>query len=48
MNTPQNIFKRKVYERLMTWKTERNGDTALLMQGARRIGKSTVVKQVAE
>lgn len=29
------------------WKSERNGDTALLIQGARRIGKSTIVEAFA-
>ena len=40
-------FKRKMYETMQKWKTERNGDTALLIQGARRIGKSTIVEEFA-
>jgi len=32
---------------MLRWKSERNGDTALLIQGARRIGKSTIVEDFA-
>lgn len=39
------MFKRKIYEKLLEWKTESNGNTALLIEGARRIGKSTVVEE---
>ena len=35
-------FKRKIYDTMFKWKTERNGDTALLIQGARRIGLSLI------
>lgn len=41
-------FKRKIYDRLLQWKKERNGQTAVLIQGARRVGKSTIVAQFAE
>ncbi len=41
------IFKRKIYERLLNWKEKSNGNTALLVQGARRIGKSTIVEEFA-
>lgn len=40
-------FKRKMYDTMLRWKTERNGDTALLIQGARRIGKSTIAEEFA-
>ena len=40
-------FKRKIYNTMLKWKSERNGDTALLIQGARRIGKSTIVEEFA-
>ena len=43
-----NIFKRKIYDQLLQWKTERKGQTAILVQGARRVGKSTIVKQFAK
>ena len=32
---------------MLKWKSERNGDTALLIQGARRIGKSTIAEEFA-
>ena len=38
------MFKRKIYNKLLEWKTESDGQTALLVEGARRIGKSTVVE----
>lgn len=41
------IFKRKIYERLLKWKQESNGKSAMLVQGARRIGKSTIVEEFA-
>lgn len=37
------IFERKVYSKLLAWKNECNGSKALLIEGARRIGKSTIV-----
>ncbi len=42
------IFKRKLYDRLLQWKTTRNGKTAILVEGARRVGKSTLVEQFAQ
>ncbi len=45
--TESTVFKRKVYERMLKWKHERNGETALLIEGARRIGKSTLVEEFA-
>lgn len=42
------IFKRKAYDKLLKWKQESNGKTALLIEGARRIGKSTLVEQFAK
>lgn len=45
---PTITFKRKIYDRLLQWKKERNGQTAVLIQGARRVGKSTIVAQFAE
>ena len=41
------MFKRKIYQRLLEWKADSDGRTALLIQGARRIGKSTVVAEFA-
>ena len=37
------IFKRKIYDRLKEWKETAAGEKALLIEGARRIGKSTIV-----
>ena len=37
-----------MYEKLLEWKKESNGEVALLIDGARRIGKSYIVKQFAE
>lgn len=41
------IFKRKIYQSLLKWKSERNGRTALLIKGARRVGKSTIASEFA-
>lgn len=41
------VFKRKIYERIRQWKQESNGESALMIQGARRIGKSTIVEEFA-
>ena len=41
-------FKRKTYDKLLQWKKQRDGTTALLIQGARRIGKSTIAEQFAK
>ena len=43
----QRLFKRKIYDRLLQWKEHSNGKSALLIEGARRIGKSTIVKTFA-
>lgn len=42
------IFKRKVYDKLKEWKTLSAGSSALLLEGARRIGKSTIVEEFAK
>ncbi|MCR5394893.1 MAG: AAA family ATPase [Bacteroidales bacterium] len=47
MSQKSFIFKRKAYERMLKWKNERKGETALLLQGARRIGKSTLAETFA-
>ncbi len=44
---PEKIFKRKIYTRMLQWKHESDGHTALLIKGARRIGKSTIVEEFA-
>lgn len=42
------MFKRKIYDKMLQWKNESGGNTALLVEGARRIGKSTVVEEFAK
>lgn len=44
----RRIFKRKIYDKMLQWKKERNGRTALLIKGARRVGKSTVAEEFAK
>ena len=40
-------MKRKIYNKLLEWKEQRNGATAVLIEGARRIGKSYIVEKFA-
>ena len=42
------MFKRKIYDKLVEWKNESAGKTALMIEGARRIGKSTVAEEFAK
>ena len=42
------VFKRKLYDTMLKWKTERDGATALLIKGARRVGKSTLAEEFAK
>ena len=42
------MFKRNIYDKLLEWKKVSNGKTALLVEGARRIGKSTIVEEFAK
>jgi len=42
------IFKRKIYSAMLEWKNESNGESALLIEGPRRVGKSTIVKTFAK
>ena len=42
------VFERKIYDKMLAWKQERQGKSALLIKGARRIGKSTIVRTFAE
>ena len=42
------LFKRKIYSQLLNWKQESDGKTALLVEGARRVGKSTIVETFAK
>ena len=40
-------MKRKIYNELLEWKNKRNGATAVIIEGARRIGKSYIVEEFA-
>lgn len=42
------MFQRKIYHKLLEWKQESSGKTALLIEGARRVGKSTVAEAFAK
>lgn len=41
-------FPRKIYSQMLNWKNSSNGKTALLIEGPRRVGKSTIVKEFAQ
>ena len=40
----KRVFSRKIYGKMLAWKSESSGRTALLIEGARRVGKSTIVE----
>lgn len=42
------MLKRKIYDRLIEWKNKSQGTTALLIDGARRVGKSFITQKFAE
>ena len=42
------ILKRKIYQKLLDWKKTSNGSTALMIDGARRVGKSFVAEEFAK
>ena len=42
------MFRRKIYDKLLEWKNESDGRTALMIEGARRVGKSTVAEEFAK
>ena len=48
METNRQVFKRKIYDKMLQWKQERDGKTALLIKGARRVGKSTIAEEFAK
>lgn len=41
-------MERKAYQKLLKWKRESNGETAMLIEGARRVGKSFLAQQFAK
>lgn len=42
------VFKRKIYDKLLEWKNVSHGQTAAMLEGARRIGKSTIAEFFAQ
>lgn len=44
----QPVFKRKIYKEILEWKEKRSDKYALLIKGARRVGKSTIVEEFAK
>ena len=42
------ILRRKIYDGLLHWKSKSNGSTALMIDGARRVGKSFICEKFAE
>ena len=42
------VFKRKIYNEMLRWKQSSQGKTALLIKGARRVGKSTIAEEFAK
>lgn len=43
----RRIFKRKIYDKILNWKKQTAIKTALLIEGARRVGKSTIAEEFA-
>ena len=39
------FLRRKIYQKMLNWKNTSNGASALLLKGARRVGKSFVCEQ---
>ena len=42
------VFKRKIYNTILEWKEKRSEKYALLIKGARRVGKSTIAEEFAK
>ena len=47
MESSYRVFRRKLYDEMLEWKRSRDGATALLIKGARRVGKSTIAEEFA-
>ena len=45
--TQKTVYRRKIYDRLLEWKRS-EGATALMIEGARRVGKTTIVSEFAK
>ena len=44
----KSVFKRKIYSKILEWKERSGGRTALMIEGPRRVGKSTITRLFAE
>ena len=44
----KTVFKRKIYDEILEWKENRSDKYALLIKGARRVGKSTIAEEFAK
>lgn len=44
----KSVFERKIYREILEWKENRSDKYALLVKGARRVGKSTIVEEFAK
>ena len=42
------MLKRKIYDALIAWKNSSKGTTAMMIDGARRVGKSYIAEQFAK
>ena len=42
------VFKRKIYDEILEWKENRSDKYALLIKGARRVGKSPIAEEFAK
>ena len=42
------VFKRKIYNEILEWKEKRSNKYALLIKGARRVGKSAIAEEFAK
>ena len=42
------VFRRKIYDEILEWKENRSDKYALLIKGARRVGKSTIAEEFAK
>ena len=44
----KTVFKRKIYHEILEWKEKKSNKYALLIKGARRVGKSTIAQEFAK
>ena len=44
----KSVFKRKIYDEILDWKNNKSEKYALLIRGARRVGKSTITEEFAK